>query len=62
MEYQKIINSLDGATNQPSTNRTRNWVEINDESRGMYDYNSEIKFKTSIYVTIMIYTYMLKQP
>ena len=27
MEYQKIINLLDDATNQPTTFRTRNWVE-----------------------------------
>ena len=33
-EYQKIINFLDDITNQPSKFRTRNWVEINDESRG----------------------------
>ena len=31
MEYQKIINLLDDATNQPSKFRKRNWVEINDE-------------------------------
>ena len=34
MEYQKIINLLDDAKNQPSKFRTRNWIEINDESRG----------------------------
>ena len=45
MEHQKIINLLDDATNQPSKFRTRNWVEINDESRGKYD-KSNIKFKT----------------
>ena len=33
MEYQKIINLLDDTTNQPSKFRTRNWVEINDESK-----------------------------
>ena len=37
MEYQKIINLLDDTTNQPSKFRTRNWVEINDESRGAYN-------------------------
>ena len=47
MEYQKIINLLDDTTNQPSKFRTRNWVEINDESKGRYD-NSNIRFKTSI--------------
>ena len=33
MEYQKIINLLDDPTNQPSKFRTRNWVEIIDESQ-----------------------------
>ena len=28
--------------------RTKNWVEINDESRGIYDVNSQIKFKTTM--------------
>ena len=35
MEYQKI-NLLDNKANQPSTVRTKNWVEKNDESRGTY--------------------------
>ena len=33
MEYQNIANLLDNASKQPSKFRTRNWVEINDESR-----------------------------
>ena len=36
MEYQKISNLLE-----------RNWVEINDESRGNYA-NNDIRFKTTI--------------
>ena len=48
MEYQKIANLIDGALNQPSKFRTKNWVEINDESRGTYDANSQIKFKTTM--------------
>ena len=47
MEYQKIANLLDSAPNQPSKFRTRNWVEINDESRGNYA-NSDIRFKTTM--------------
>ena len=47
MEYQKIAYLLDNASIQPSKFRTRNWVEINDESRGTYTGNS-IKFKTAI--------------
>ena len=46
MIYQKIINLLDDTTNQPSKFRTKNWIEINDESRGTYSANSDIRFKT----------------
>ena len=49
MEYQKIANLTDDDTsNQPSKFRTRNWVEINDESRGAYNVNSQIKFKATM--------------
>ena len=49
MEYQKIANLIDDdASNQLSKFRTRNWVEINDESRGSYTVNSQIKFKTTM--------------
>ena len=48
MEYQKIANLLDDASNQPSKFNTKNWVEINDESRGTYNFNSQIKFKTTM--------------
>ena len=48
MEYQKIANLIDDTPNQPSKFRTRNWVEINDESRGVYNVNSQIKFKTTM--------------
>ena len=48
MEYQKIANLIDNTLNQPSKFRTRNWVEINDESRGAYNVNSQIKFKTTM--------------
>ena len=48
MEYQKIVNLIDDTPNQPSKFRTRNWVEINDESRGAYNVNSQIKFKTAM--------------
>ena len=52
MEYQKIANLLDNevapnASNQPSKFRTRNWVEINDESRATYTGN-DIRFKTTM--------------
>ena len=48
MEYQKIANLIDDASNQPSKFRTKNWVEINDELRGTYNGNSQIKFKTTV--------------
>ena len=48
MEYHKIANLIDDTSNQPSKFRTRNWVEIHDESRGAYNVNSQIKFKTSM--------------
>ena len=47
MEYQKIINLLDNITNQPSKLRTRNWVNLDDKSKGKYDI-SNIRFKTSL--------------
>ena len=33
MQYQKIPNLLNDASNKPSKFRTRNWVEINDDIR-----------------------------
>ena len=48
MEYQKIINLLDNKPNQTTKFRTKNWVEINDDSRGTYNTNSQNKFKTSM--------------
>ena len=47
MEYQKIANLLDNTSNQPSKFRTRNWVEINDDSKGSYA-NADIKFKSTM--------------
>ena len=47
MEYQKIINLLDNTSNLASKLKTKNWVGINDESRGTYNTNSQIKFKTT---------------
>ena len=47
MEYQKISNLLESTSDNLSIFRTRNWVEINDESRGNYA-NSDIRFKTTM--------------
>ena len=58
MEYQKIANLLASgvtrsgvalnASNQPSKFRTKNQVEINDESRGRYTTGSDIKFNSTM--------------
>ena len=48
MEHQKIINLLDNTSNQPTKFRTKKWIEINDEERGICNTNSQIKFKTSM--------------
>ena len=39
---------IDDASNQLSKFKTKNWVEINDESKGIYSGNRHIKFKTII--------------
>ena len=48
MEYQKIANLLNDGSSKPSKFKIRNWVEINDEARGTYSPNNQIKFKTSM--------------
>ena len=47
MEYQKRANFSESTSDNFSKFRTRNWVEINDESRGNYA-NSDIRFKTTM--------------
>ena len=57
MEYQKIIISLlENKPNQPSKFRAKSCFEVNDESRGIYNINSRVKFKTSMLRSI-IYDY-----
>ena len=53
MEYQKIANLIDDTSNQPSKFKTKNLVEINNESRGIYNVNSQIKFKTTMLKSIL---------
>ena len=48
MENQKIANLLNDGSSKSSKFKTRNWVEINDEARGTYSPNRQIKFKTSM--------------
>ena len=47
MEYRKIANLLESTSDNPSKFRTRNWLEINDESRRDHA-NSDIRFKTTM--------------
>ena len=53
MKHQKIANFSDKKValnewNKPSKFRRRNWVEINDDIRGVYSPNKQIRFKTAI--------------
>ena len=48
MKYQKIAHLIDDASDQSSKFRTKNCVEKNDEARGTYNINSQIKFKTTM--------------
>ena len=66
MQYQKITNFLDKTPDQLSKFRTKNQVEINDESRRTYNTNAQIKLKktmlksslcdySDVYILIAIY-------
>ena len=48
MEYKKMINLLDDTLNQPSKFRTKKWIEINYQSKGVYNTISEVRFKTTM--------------
>ena len=48
MEYQKIAKLLNAASNKPSKFRARNLAEINDEIKGAYSPNKQIRFKATM--------------
>ena len=48
MEYQKITNFLYNKFVQASKFSTKNWTEIKDNGRGMYNTISQIKFDTTM--------------
>ena len=48
MEYQKIANFLNDESTKPFKFRTKNWVEKNDDVRGVYSPNKQIRFKMSM--------------
>ena len=62
MKYQKIIHLLDNTPNKPTRFRTKYLFEINDDLRGMYNKDSQLKFKTSMLKSILwdyfIFTWM----
>ena len=41
MEHQKIIILLENTPDQQSKFRTKNWVEVNDDSCGTFNTNSQ---------------------
>ena len=57
MEYKKIMNSLDNTQDQPSKFRANNWVQINNDADGMYNTNSQTKFKTSMLKSSLCYSH-----
>ena len=63
MEHQKVANLLNDESNKPSKFWTRNWVEINDESKGEYSYDKLIRFKTAdlVYMITVMLIYLLKE-
>ena len=49
------MNLLDNAPNRLSKFRTKNWIEINDQSRRAYNVSSDIRFQ------ITMLNYLLKE-
>ena len=43
MEYQTIINLLNNIPNPPSKIKTKNWVEISNDSRGVHSIKCRVK-------------------
>ena len=52
MKYQKKGNLFGNRSNQPSRFRTKDWVQTNDDTRGTYNANSQIKSKIKILKSI----------
>ena len=59
MEYQKLVSLLDKRSSHLSKFRTKNWIEINDQSRGVYNTNSDIRFMTTMLKSSLIDAYIL---
>ena len=53
---------LDNTPNHLYKFRTKNWIPINIQSRGVYNVNSGIRFKTAMSKSITVmHTYLLKE-
>ena len=65
MEYQKTANLLNDESNKPSKLTARNWVKIDDNVRGEYSSDKQIKVKTTMlrssYVITMMRIYLLQE-
>ena len=48
MEYQKIINLLYTTSDNVPRFNTKMWIEVYDQSRGIYNINKQMRFKTSM--------------
>ena len=48
MGYQKIVSLLGNTSNQISKFKTKNWIEINDQTRRLYNTNNDIRFKIAM--------------
>ena len=48
MKEKREENFIRNTQNQSSNFRTKNWVELNDDSCGTHNANSQIKIKTLI--------------
>ena len=55
MEYQKMINFLENTPNQPSKTYNKNSVAVNVELSGTYNFNSQVKCKTSVLSSSLCY-------
>ena len=48
MEYKKNDKFASDKSNQPSKFRKKKWIEINYQSKGVYNTISEVRFKTTM--------------
>ena len=65
MEYQKVWNLLDNTQNQPFKFRTRNWVQINDDSQEHITLIAKLNLKlycsSQVYLIVVMRTYLLRE-